>query len=83
MPRRLREVGPQLVDRLELGGLGGEASSALGQDLLLDLLDDDPEVDRVLVGVGVVGVELEDVAGLGAARAARRARARPCRLPTS
>ena len=61
-----------------------EASAAhvvvgVGQHLLPDLLHEDPEVDRVLVGVGVVGGELEDVADLGARRAARRARARRCR----
>ena len=35
----LLEVGAQLVDGLELGGLGGELVVGLGEDLLLDVLD--------------------------------------------
>ena len=75
----LGQVGAQLVDGLELGRLRGPLVVGLGQHLLLDVLDEDPEVDRVLVGIGVVGGELEDVADLRAPGAARRARARRCR----
>ena len=40
------EVVAQLVDGLELGGLGGPLVVELGQHPLLDLLDGDPEVQR-------------------------------------
>ena len=67
MADRLREVVAQLGEGLELGGLGGPLVVELGEHLLLDLLDQDPQAQRGLaVRVGVLGVELEDVAGLGA-----------------
>ncbi len=62
----LLEVGPQLGDGLELGGLVGPLVVDLGQHRLLDLFDQDAEVEVVLVGVGigVLRLELDDVAGL-------------------
>ncbi len=54
------EVGPQFGEGLELRGLCGELVVELGKDRLLHLLHGDREVERlVLVGVGVVGGELE------------------------
>ncbi len=45
----LGDVGAQLVEGVELGGLGGEVVVELGQDLFPHLLDLDGE-DRVLAG---------------------------------
>ncbi len=53
-------------DRLEVGGLVGPLVGELGEHLLLDLLDEDPEAEfALLVRVGVGRFELEDVTGLG------------------
>ncbi len=61
-------IDPQLVDGVELGDLGRPLVVDLGQHALLHLLDQHPELElALLVGVGVGGVELEDVADLGAA----------------
>ncbi len=57
------QVVAQLGEGLELGGLGRPLVVGLGQHALLDLLDGDHEVQALLVGVGVLGVELELVAG--------------------
>ena len=47
LPHRLAElradVGAQLLERVELGGLGGEVVAEVGQDLLAHLLDRDGE----------------------------------------
>ncbi len=45
----LGDVGAQLLERVELGGLGGEVVVELGQDLFPHLLDLDRE-DGVLAG---------------------------------
>ena len=58
---------PQRVDGVELAVLGRPLVVGVGQHPLADLLDQDLEPElALLVGVGVGGVELEDVAGLGA-----------------
>ena len=74
----LADVGAQLLERVELGGLGGEVVVELGQDLLPHLLDLDRE-DRVfageLLGLVVVGegdLDLALLAGASPRRAAPR-----------
>ena len=68
----LGDVGAQLLEGVELGGLGGEIVVELGQDLLPHLLDLDRE-DRVfageLLGLVVVGEADLDLARLAAAGA--------------
>ncbi len=68
----LADVGAQLLERVELGGLGGEVVVELGQDFLPHLLDLDLE-DRVFAGqvlglvvVGEGDLDLALLAGLGA-----------------
>ena len=78
------QAGPQLVDGLELGGLGGPLVVGLGEHLLLDVLDGDLEVELAgLVGVGVGGVEARACRRPWRRRAARRARGRSRPEPTS
>jgi hypothetical protein len=63
------QVGPQLLDGLELAGLVGPLVVDLGEHLLLHVLHEHPEVDGHLGVLRIVGVELEDVADLGAGEA--------------
>jgi hypothetical protein len=63
----LAQVGPELLQGVELAGLLGEVVVQLGQDLGLGLLDQDLEGDlaagQLLAGLlGQGGVEAEDVA---------------------
>src|SRR5664280_636608 len=63
LPEALRDVGSQLLDRVELGGLGGPLVVESGKDQLLHVLDQYTERD--LVAERLDGrVELEDVADL-------------------
>ena len=63
------DVGAQLVDGVELGRLARPLVGDVGEELLLHLLDEDLDGDVVtLVAAGDRRVELEDVAGLGAAQ---------------
>ena len=68
----LAQVGPELVEGVELGGRLGELVVGGGQLLRLDLLDQDLEVHGsvppapVAERVGERRGELEDVAGLRA-----------------
>ena len=52
-----REVGPQLVDRVELGHLVGPLVGDLGEHLLLDVLHDHPELHGLFVRVAGCAVE--------------------------
>ena len=69
--RRVTRSSRQLGEGVELRRLGGELVVEVGEDLGLDLGDADLEVQRLLGGllgvVRVLGLELELVAGGGAA----------------
>ena len=60
-------MSAQLVDGLELRHVVGPLVGDLGEDLLLDVLDDHPELHRRLIRVLGLRLEREDVADLGAA----------------
>ena len=62
----LDDVVAEVVDGGELGGLGHPLVGEFGEHLLLDVLDGHLEADLRLVGLGVIGDELDGLAGLEA-----------------